>query len=124
MISKADEVRAALLGAVNPMSGGDGLSRDTAIIVHRGGPNDAAGTEYAFIGAYFDQVAWGLTEQALGYDPSGRMIDCLKVTAAGSEFEFYFDITEAMGDLRSQSSGLLGEHAQKEEHRSEPDDLK
>lgn len=99
MISKADEVRAALIGAVNPLSGGDGLSRDTAVIVHRGGPNDAAGTEYAFIGAYFDQVAWRLTEQALGYEPSGRMIDCLKVVAGGSEFEFFFDLTEAMSGL-------------------------
>lgn len=103
-VSKADQVRDALKDefAVNPMSGGDGLSIETAVVIHRGAPNDVVGTQYAFIDAYLGQKpkAWEIAEQSLASTPSGRKIDRLKVIkakGAQSEFVFYFDVTEAMG---------------------------
>lgn len=99
-MQNADEVRAALADvfAVNPLSGGDGRSIESPVIIHRGVPNDVVGTEYAFISTSLGAaLRWETVSQSLATNSVGQTVDCLEINTPSGGQTFYFDVTDAIG---------------------------
>lgn len=88
-----------------PISGGDGNSIDTPIVIHRKAGNKYVAMEYFILQCLGEvrQIEWKLVQQAL-MEHHGRQIDQMKIeTIQTTEHEvitkienYYFDITECI----------------------------
>lgn len=88
-------------------SGGDGTSQKSAIVIGNAvNENDGVESEYQWLASKFgaEDTYWNVTNQKTLSD-AGRVYDVLNVKfhkgvpghAAGSEAQFYFDITDFYG---------------------------
>jgi len=78
-------------------SGGDGLTKEHAVVIHAKREDDGTKAEYAWIREYHPGAKVEL--QSL-ISADGRIYDCIEVVAMdGSRQKYYFDISEYFGRL-------------------------